>query len=145
KFKFLKSPKFTFSIHKVAEQFSGLDGFVHGGIIATLLDEVAGWTIVTNLRTAGLTMESNIKYNKPVPVETELIILGQLIDKTEDKKASAKIKSGIYLMDGTKLAEMTSYWYLPSINQLVKISGKSMEELLKFREDLEQTISKFIT
>lgn len=39
---------------------------LHGGIQATLMDEVAGWLVYVKCETAGVTSELNIKYRKPL-------------------------------------------------------------------------------
>jgi acyl-coenzyme A thioesterase PaaI-like protein len=60
---------------RISAQYQGATGYLHGGMIATLLDEVMAK--VSRFRkehavTAGLTVE----YRKPVPVEDELIVEG---------------------------------------------------------------------
>ena len=41
-------------------------GVLHGGIQATLMDEVAGWVVVRKLQTTGVTSKMEIQYLKPV-------------------------------------------------------------------------------
>jgi uncharacterized protein (TIGR00369 family) len=60
---------------RIGAQYQGATGYLHGGMIATLLDEVMAK--VSRFRkehavTAGLTVE----YRKPVPVGDELIVEG---------------------------------------------------------------------
>ena len=139
-FKFDKNSGSTFSIHKINENYSGFNDFVHGGIIATLLDEAGGWTLITNLHTAGFTKESQIKYKKPVPINTDLLIIGNLVDNSNQK--NVVVKSTISLMSGVVLAEMQSVWYIPTLDQLTKISGKSKEQLLYLRRNFDNTINQ---
>ncbi len=40
---------------------------LHGGIQATLLDEVAGWVVTRKLQTAGVTSNMNIRFRHPAP------------------------------------------------------------------------------
>ena len=40
---------------------------LHGGIQATLLDEIGGWPIARKYQTSGMTTNLNVKYKKPVP------------------------------------------------------------------------------
>ena len=48
--------------------FEGYTGIVHGGILATLLDEVSMWFIYTKCNTAGVTSEMAIQYLRPVRI-----------------------------------------------------------------------------
>ena len=48
--KVLMSREGCISYIKVPEKFSGFDGIVHGGIIATLLDEIAAWTLLVHIK-----------------------------------------------------------------------------------------------
>jgi uncharacterized protein (TIGR00369 family) len=44
----------------------GYSNILHGGIQATLMDEIAGWVVLVKCETAGVTTEMNVKYLKPV-------------------------------------------------------------------------------
>ena len=39
---------------------------MHGGIQATLIDEIASWAIFSREKTAGVTVELNVRYRKTV-------------------------------------------------------------------------------
>jgi len=47
-------------------QFSGFHRVLHGGIQATLMDEIASWVIYVKLMTAGVTSRVELKYSKTV-------------------------------------------------------------------------------
>jgi acyl-coenzyme A thioesterase PaaI-like protein len=65
---------------RVAAEYQGGPGFVHGGIIATLLDEVMGKVgRFHNVRT--VTAELCVEYLRPVPVEEDLVVEGWEADK----------------------------------------------------------------
>lgn len=54
-------------------EYQGGPGFVHGGIIATLLDEVMGK--VNRFRNVrAVTAELQIEYLRPVPIEQEVLL-----------------------------------------------------------------------
>lgn len=64
----------------VGPQFQGWDGIVHGGVIAALLDEAA----IYACRAFGeqfVTAEINVKYSKPVPVDTELEVCAEVVER----------------------------------------------------------------
>lgn len=46
--------------------YQGWINTLHGGIISTLMDEVAGWVVSRKLQTAGMTTSLNVKFMKPV-------------------------------------------------------------------------------
>lgn len=58
-------------------RFEGPRGFVHGGIIALLLDEVLGYTAAQSGR-AGMTAYLNVTYSRPVPLDTELVVSAKI-------------------------------------------------------------------
>ena len=59
----------------LGERYQGGGGMAHGGIIATLLDEVMGK--VCRFREArAVTAELNVEYLKPVDVQNEIVVEG---------------------------------------------------------------------
>ena len=46
--------------------FQGWMGVLHGGVQATLMDEVAGWVVVRKLQTTGVTSKMDIQYLKSI-------------------------------------------------------------------------------
>jgi uncharacterized protein (TIGR00369 family) len=60
---------------RLGAEYQGASGFIHGGIIATVLDEVMGK--VTRFRGVhAVTAELTVSYLKPVPVDADLILEG---------------------------------------------------------------------
>jgi len=51
-----------------AETHQGYHKVLHGGIQATLMDEIASWVVYVKLHTAGFTSRADIRYRKPVYV-----------------------------------------------------------------------------
>jgi len=49
-------------------QFQGYHNFLHGGIQATLLDEIASWYVYAKMKTAGVTSRLEVRYKKTVYV-----------------------------------------------------------------------------
>lgn len=85
---------------------------VHGGLIGTMLDELACRAYWVKDETIfGVTMSMETKYRKPVPYEVELIGKGII---TSDTSKFFKTKTMILDKDGTLYAEAdTSYLKLP--------------------------------
>ena len=57
---------------------------LHGGIQATLLDEVGGWFVFRKYQTSAMTTNLNIKYKAPVLISSKLEIRAR---KKEQKRA----------------------------------------------------------
>ncbi|NCB09270.1 MAG: PaaI family thioesterase [Bacteroidia bacterium] len=90
----------------------GWIGVLHGGIQATLADEMAGWVVMIKLKTAGVTSSLNVEYLKPVLVSKgEITIIGKVVS-TEKRLA----KISCVLLDGNGVLCMTaeaSYFCFP--------------------------------
>ncbi len=53
--------------------YQGWVNTLHGGLIATLMDETAGWVITRKLHTSGVTSKLDIHYMKPVSTTEKLL------------------------------------------------------------------------
>jgi uncharacterized protein (TIGR00369 family) len=59
------------------ERFHGFDGVVHGGIVATLLDEAVA-NLCYTAKIPVVTAEMNIRYVKTIPTGVELVVEGRI-------------------------------------------------------------------
>lgn len=69
------------------EHFQGYGELLHGGIAATLMDEVAGWAVFVKLATAGLTMEMFVKYLQPAYVNRGMLTITARVEERSAKTA----------------------------------------------------------
>ena len=60
---------------RIGPEYEGGSGFVHGGIIATVLDEVMA-KVSRFAQDRAVTAELSVEYQKPVPVEEDLLVEG---------------------------------------------------------------------
>ncbi len=87
----------------VKEVYQGYPGVVHGGIVAAMLDETGGRTVmITDPNRFMMTAKMAIRYRKPVPTETPLTLVGRLL---HDRGRVAEARSEIRLTDGEVAAE----------------------------------------
>ncbi len=102
-------------------------GRVHGGMLATMIDELAGRVLwVDEPDKIGVTMDIEVKYRKPVPYDTPLKGRGQYVQKLS-RAYSAKCE--IMDMDGNVLAEgIAKYLIMPA----EKITDASLGEELDY-------------
>jgi uncharacterized protein (TIGR00369 family) len=73
----------------LGSRYAGGAGFVHGGIIAVLLDEAMG-KISKLTEERAVTAELTIEYRKPVPVDREIVVSGW----QEDQKGRNRFRVG---------------------------------------------------
>jgi uncharacterized protein (TIGR00369 family) len=85
----------------VSDAFEGHPGFVHGGVIATLLDEAMSKSVRARGLTA-MTGKMDIHYRRPVPSHTPIRLEGKLV-RSEGRKHWTEAR--ILNAKGTELAE----------------------------------------
>ena len=113
----------------IAQTYCGFDGLVHGGIIATLLDEAAAWAVIARLGRLGVTREMTTRYLNPVPTATELVVSGTI---TSHDERGAVVHSFIRAADGTLLAEAESAWAFPRLSRIANLAGVEEVHLQQF-------------
>lgn len=90
--------------------FQGYVNVLHGGIIATLLDEVGAWCIYVTACTSGVTSSMTVRYLKPVyiskgtvRIEAELVML---------QEKSGLYRCRLYDGEGKQCAEADIEYFL---------------------------------
>lgn len=82
----------------------GWGDVLHGGIQATLLDEIASWVVFVKLQTAGVTTRLDVRYKKPVYVNRGRLVIRARLES--QKRNLANIYAWItYEGDETICAE----------------------------------------
>ena len=85
------------------KSMEGWTGVLHGGIQATLMDELAAWVVFTKLQTSGVTSGLNVEYLSPVYItKGEITLKGKLIST---EKRLAKINCSLFDGNNKKCAE----------------------------------------
>lgn len=51
----------------------------HGGVLAVLLDDVLGRTVISHVRTPAMTGGLELRYRRPVPLHAPLVITGEVL------------------------------------------------------------------
>lgn len=89
----------------VPEQFCSYPGVVHGGIVAALLDETAGRSIMLEDDTDDnlmVTAKLEVKYRRPVPIGQPLTLRGWTLEHVGTR---ARVAAEVLLADGTVAAQ----------------------------------------
>jgi len=88
----------------------GFKQTVHGGITATILDEIMVWACAVQTRRFAYCAELNIRYQAPARPDEELIAVAELVSNRRDKIFEAKAE--LRTLSGEVLATATGK-YLP--------------------------------
>jgi len=82
--------------YRIPERFHGAPGIAHGGIVATILDEISCAAAVFVADRFVVTGELVVRYEKPVPVERTLEIDAEIVVTTHPRYAeiAARIRDG---------------------------------------------------
>jgi uncharacterized protein (TIGR00369 family) len=93
----------------LGREYAGYRDFVHGGVIAAILDEAMGWALLHLRGRYGVTRSLTVDYRRPVRVTSPLTVRAG-VDKFEND--SADISAAIRDSRGRILAHAASQWTL---------------------------------
>ncbi|MBQ2809136.1 MAG: PaaI family thioesterase [Bacteroidaceae bacterium] len=99
------------SIWTPGDNYQGWLDTLHGGIQATLMDEIGGWIIARKFQTSGMTTTLNIKYKKPIPTGENVSI--EIRGRVKEVKRMFVFIEAEIRYDGEirSMAEMTYYTF----------------------------------
>ncbi len=73
-------------------EFQGYHNVLHGGIQATLMDEISSWCVQLKLKTAGVTSRLEAKYKRPVYCDKGKIKLKAKIKEVNKNIATVHVQ-----------------------------------------------------
>jgi uncharacterized protein (TIGR00369 family) len=127
--RFYLSENGCYTTCSIPDYLCGIDGVVHGGMIALLLDEVSQWTMIARLGKMGLTSEISVRYLKPVSTNTEIVVEAKI--KTQDEKDTV-LHSTVRSKDNELLAEGESRWTMADPSVIAKVSKVNESQVREF-------------
>lgn len=81
------------SFWKPSKHLEGYLNVLHGGIQATMHDEIASWVVYTKCKVSGVTSNLEVKYKQPLLIDDrEIVIKGEILDHN---RRFATIKTSI--------------------------------------------------
>jgi uncharacterized protein (TIGR00369 family) len=84
-------------------------GRMHGGVISAILDETIGRAVqIANPEQFGVTLELNVRFRKPVPLNEPLKVVAEITKSTNLMFAG---EGKLLLQDGSVAAEATARYY----------------------------------
>lgn len=81
--------------------YRGFHGILHGGIVATALDEILAWTAILVGGTAAVTAKLDLRFRSPSPAEADYELVGRLVDQ----RGRRLMLEGECLVDGRVVAQ----------------------------------------
>lgn len=137
---FVSDTKELIAIFKPDEVHQSYPGRLHGGIASAILDETIGRSILNHYEKEvwGVTIELNVKFRKPIPLNVELKVIGRI---TKDENRFFEGTGEIVLPDGVIAVEAHGkYLKVP----LEKITDFDVDEnewrVVKFESDPNEII-----
>lgn len=103
--------KIIFAEWSPNSSFQGYHNVLHGGIQATLLDEIGGWAVNTILGTGGVTSRLQIRYKKPVFITDGPIRLKAWL--LSNNKGLAEIQTQLFSKDELCAEAQVQYFVYP--------------------------------
>ncbi len=83
---------------------------LHGGLQATLLDEICGWVVFYVMQTSGVTAKMEMRYRKAVNTTWPYILLRARL--VEHRRNVAIIRGELWSPDGVLCAECTCTYFV---------------------------------
>ena len=81
KMEFYEDGEDVVSIWQPTTEYQGWPNILHGGIQATLIDELCGWTIAHKFQSDAVTSKMEVRYRKPVKIsEGKLTIRAHVVE-----------------------------------------------------------------
>ncbi|VDB92323.1 unnamed protein product [Peniophora sp. CBMAI 1063] len=110
----------------VGRGLCGHDGIIHGGLIATLLDETLARTAILNLpEKIGVTANLSINYRAPTKADQFIVIKTRLV---ELKGRKASVSGVVQDLSGNTLAEAAGIFVQPRYAKL--LSAEALHEAM---------------
>jgi acyl-coenzyme A thioesterase PaaI-like protein len=107
---------------QICDQHQGYPGVAHGGIVASLMDEVMGRAMIAGYpNRLFYTAKLEIRYRKPVPLNAPLLAYGRIL---KDRGRSATTEGELILPDGTVAITGTATLFAVPQEELSKMTSE---------------------
>jgi len=106
------------------EGWEGAPGIVHGGLQATLADEIGAWTLIGLKGRFGFTSSLQLRYLRPARADRAIEARGRI---TDDLGSRVKVRI-VLRQDGKRLLAGTATYVLPTIALAEKMLEQPLPE-----------------
>ncbi len=99
--------------------FEGFPGMIHGGVLASLVDEVMAMSVFRHAKSFGVTVSADLKWHKPIRrnEETRGFSTVHLAGNN-----LVQVKAYLYQSSGKVAVSATGLFFLPSVNQFKRLA-----------------------
>eukprot|EP00698_Gefionella_okellyi_P016502 TRINITY_DN4723_c0_g1_i1.p1 TRINITY_DN4723_c0_g1~~TRINITY_DN4723_c0_g1_i1.p1 ORF type:complete len:199 (+),score=22.85 TRINITY_DN4723_c0_g1_i1:152-748(+) len=128
-------------VYKASSDHVSFAGIVHGGILATVIDDLSYYCLLYHVGRPGLTTNVNVNYRKPAFAKNELTGLSVLASQDERQAVI-----GVRLLDssGAVCAEGTTTYALVNKTVFERIVGKGeVDGVFTAAEQLHKVTAPF--
>lgn len=98
----------------------GYNGILHGGLVATILDELMANHLL-KLGYQAVTARLEVRFRKPIPIGQELLCVSRLL---KERPPYFKLEAWAELPTGERAAEAQAEMMLPRVNERTGPGGK---------------------
>ncbi|RMD83272.1 MAG: PaaI family thioesterase [Candidatus Dadabacteria bacterium] len=91
----------------LGRQYAGYKDFVHGGIVATMLDEAMGWALFHLGGVYGVTRSLAVNYRRPVLVGRRVAVRSSIVERDGN---TLRVESRLVDERGRLLASAEGLW-----------------------------------
>ena len=95
---------------KPRQEFQGWVDTLHGGVQATLADEIASWVVFRKFQTSGVTSKMEVRYLKPISTRDEYITLRAVVARQARNLVDIAVE--IFSSDGTLCTRASCLYFL---------------------------------
>lgn len=89
------------AVFEPRHDYRGLTGVLHGGVVATAMDEIPVWTGILTESVLCVTAKLDLRYRQPAPVDVTYTLEGHL----DERRGKRVLISGEAISDDTVVAE----------------------------------------
>jgi len=113
--------------YRPREDFQGFPGVLHGGILATMLDETMSRTGAMR-REWLMTGKLDIRFRRPAPVDQPMRVWGEIV---RERQGAVDAVGAVELMDGTVVAEARGM-FMPMPDELATATVSEYPEFINY-------------
>ncbi len=128
--KFFSGDGALFSWLTVPNHLCGWADLVHGGVLATILDEMMGWTIIHFLKKFALTNSMTVEFHKPVRIGEQIRVEGRVLEA--GGKREATVEGLIYKAGDVLCAKSVGTFRLFTAGAISRLGVIGEEAIRKF-------------
>lgn len=128
--KFFTDGKALFSWLTVPDHLCGWDNQVHGGIVATILDETMGWTAIHFLKKFAVTSTMTVEFHEPVHSCEEIRVEGRMLEAKG--KRIVTVEGRLYKRENTLCAKCVGTFRLFTAAAMARLGRMKEDSMKKF-------------